>query len=50
MIVVTALQCNWMMNDWDITQAFVQSEIDNEIFIQLPDGRDEFCGKIVKLN
>ena len=50
MIAITALQRDWVLNHWDIEQAFIQSEIDREIFLTLPDGCGEFSGRVVKLN
>ena len=50
MIVITTLQRDWVLNHWDIGQAFIQSKIDREVFMTLPDGCGEFSGRVVKLN
>lgn len=41
MIVITALQREWVLNHWGMEKAFVESEIDSEISSTLHDGRDE---------
>lgn len=38
MSAVTALYRDWVLNHWDIEQDSIQSEIDREIFLILPDG------------
>ena len=50
MIATTALQCEWTLNHWDIEQAFVQSQIDREIFVQFPEGCRHMSGKVARLN
>ena len=50
MISIAAVQNDWSLSHWDIEQAFVQSKIDRDIFLKLPEGCDELSGKIVKLN
>lgn len=49
MIAVAALQYDWSLDYWDIEQLFVQSEINRDIFMRMPDGNDELSGEIVKL-
>ena len=34
----------------DIDQAFVRAELDDEVYMRMPDGCGELSGKIVKLN
>ena len=33
-IVITALERGWVLNHWEIEQAFIQSEIDREISLR----------------
>lgn len=47
MIAVAVLQCDWVLNHGDIEQAFVEIAIDRDISMKLPDGCDEFSGKVV---
>ena len=35
---------------WDIEQAFVQSELDHEVFTKFPPGCGSMSGKVVRLN
>ena len=50
MIATSALQRDWPLNHWDIEQAFIQSRIDREIFVKLPDGCGPMSGKVMRLN
>jgi len=50
MIATSALQRDWTLNHWDVEQAFIQSEIDREIYVQLPQGCMNRSGRVVRLN
>ena len=51
-ILIVALACkfDWELLHLDIEQAFVQSELDLEVFMKLPQGGGSMSGKIVRLN
>ena len=50
--LVVALACKYNLEllHWDIEQAFVQSELDHEVFMKLPPGCGSMSGKVVRLN
>lgn len=50
--LLAALACeqNLELRHFDIEQAFVQSDLDEDVFMQLPDGCSKLSGKVVKLN
>ncbi|CAB1107819.1 unnamed protein product [Ectocarpus sp. CCAP 1310/34] len=50
--LVVALACKYNLEllHWDIEQAFVQSELDYEVFMKLPPGCGSMSGKVVRLN
>lgn len=50
MIAVTALQQGWTRTHRDIEQAFVQSRIDRDIYVRLPDGCECLSGKVARLH
>ena len=45
-----ACECDLYMCHIDVEQAFVQSELEEEVFLRLPKGCGDFSGKIVRLN
>ena len=51
-ILIVALACkfDWELLHLDIEQAFVQSELDHEVFMKLPQGCGSMSGKILRLN
>ena len=52
MRLLVALACKYSLElfHWDIEQAFVQSELDHEVFMKLPPGCGSMSGKVVRLN
>ena len=50
LIVALACKVDWELLHLDIEQAFVQSELDHEVFMKLPQGCGSMSGKIVRLN
>ena len=50
LIVALACKFDWELLHLDIEQAFVQSELDHEVFMKLPQGCGSMSGKIVRLN
>ena len=50
LLVSLACKYNLELLYWDIDQAFVQSELDHEVFMKLPPGCGSMSGKVVRLN
>ena len=50
LLVALACKYNLELLHWDIEQAFVQSELDHEVFMQLPPGCGSMSGKIARLS
>ena len=50
LLVALACKLDWELIHMDIEQAFVQSELDHEVFMRLPPGCGSMSGKIVRLN
>ena len=50
LLVALACKYNLELLHWDIEQAFVQSELDHEVFMKLPPGCGSMSGKVVRLN
>ena len=50
LIVALACKFDWELLHLDVEQAFVQSELDHEVFMKLPQGCGSMSGKIVRLN
>ena len=50
LLVALACKYNLELLHWDIKQAFVQSELDHEVFIKLPPGCGSMSGKVALLN
>ena len=50
--LIAAISCklNWDLRHLDVVQAFIQAELDTEIFLRLPPGCGEMSGKLVLLN
>ena len=50
--LVAAMACklDWELRHLDADQAFIQSELDTEIFLRLPPGCGRLSGKVVRLN
>ena len=45
-----ACKLDWDLRHLDVDQAFIQAELDTEIFLRLPRGCGEMSGKVVLLN
>ena len=50
LLVAIAIKNDWKLRQLDIKQAFIQADLDFNIFMKLPDGRGDKRGKGVKLN
>ena len=50
LLVALACRYNLELLHWDIEQAFVQSELDHEVFMKLPPDCGSMSGKVVRLN
>ena len=50
LLVALACRYNLQLLHWDIEQAFVQSELDHEVFMKLPPDCGSMSGKVVRLN
>ena len=50
LLVALACKYNLELLHWDIEQAFVQSELDHEVFMKLPPGCGTMSGKVGRLN
>ena len=50
LLVALACKYNLELLHWDIEQAFVQSELDHEVFMKLPPGCGSMSGKVSRLN
>ena len=50
LLIALACKYNLELLHWDIEQAFVQSELDHEVFMKLPPGCGTMSGKVVRLN
>ena len=50
--LIAALACklDWDLRHLDVDQAFIQSELDTEIYLRLPSGCGKMSGKVVRLN
>ena len=49
LLATIACEFGWDLCHFDAEQAFVQSKLDEVVFIRLPPGCDELSGKVVKL-
>ena len=50
LLVALACKYNLELLHWDIEQAFVQSELDHEVFMKWPPGCGSMSGKVASLN
>ena len=50
LLIALACKYNLELLHWDIEQAFVQSELDHEVFMKLPPGCGSMSGKVARLN
>ena len=46
MIAVAAVQNDWTLSHWDIEQAFIQSKIDRDIYLKMPEGCGDLSGRL----
>ena len=45
-----ACECGMELCHFDVDQAFFQSDIEEDVFLRLPEGYGDMSGKIVRLN
>ena len=50
LMVLIAVKNVWELRQLDVTQAFIQADLDFNVFMKLPDGCGDTSGKVVKLN
>ena len=50
LLVAIAVENDWKLRQLDVNQAFIQADLDFNVFIKLPDGSEDKRGKVVKLN
>ena len=48
--VAAAVERDWELRQVDVKQAFVQADLDYDVYMKLPDGRGDKSGEIAKLN
>ena len=49
-MVAVAVECDWELRQLDVKQAFIQTDLDYDVYMKLPDGCGDKSGEIVKLN
>ena len=50
LVAAMTLKIEWNLRHLDVDQAFIQSELDTEIFLKLPLGCGRLSGKVVRLS
>ena len=50
LLVAIAVKNDWELRQLDVKQAFIQADLDFDVFMKLPDGCGDKSGKVVKLN
>ena len=50
LFVAIAVKNYWELRQLDAKQAFIQADLDFNVFMKLPDGCGDKSGKVVKLN
>ena len=50
LLVAIAVRNDWELRQLDLKQAFIQVDLDFNVFMKLPDGCEDKSGKVVKLN
>ncbi|CAM9346201.1 unnamed protein product [Ascophyllum nodosum] len=50
LLVAIAVKNDWELRQLDVKQAFIQADLDFNVFMKLPDGCGDKSGKVVKLN
>ena len=49
-MVHIAIKCDWELQQLDVNEAFIQVDLDYDVFMELPDGCGDKSDEIVKLN
>ena len=49
-VVAVAVERDWELRELDVKQAFIQADLDYDVYMKLPDGCGDKSGEIVKLN
>ena len=49
-VVAVAVERDWELRQLDVKQAFIQADLDYDVYMKLPDGCGDKSGEIVKLN
>ena len=50
LLAAVACKLDWDLHHFDVEQAFVQSQLDTEVYLRLPPGCGHLSGKVVRLN
>ena len=50
LLVAIAVKHDWELRQLDVKQAFIQADLDFNVFMKLPDGYGDKSGKVVRLN
>ena len=50
LLVAIAVKNDWELRQLDVKQAFIQADLDFNVFMKLPDGYGDKSGKVVKLS
>ena len=50
LLIAIAVQKEWELRQQDVKQAFIQADLDFNVFMKLPDGCGDKSGKVVKFN
>ena len=50
LLVAIAVKYYWELRQLDVKQAFIQTDLDFNVFMKLPDGCGDKSGKVVKIN
>ena len=48
-VVAVAVERDWELRQLDVKQAFIQADLDYDVYMKLPDGCGDKSGEIVKL-
>ena len=50
LLVAIAVKNDWEVRQLDVKQAFIQADLDFNVFKKIPDGCGDKSGKVVRLN
>ena len=50
LLVAVAVENDWELRQLDVKQAFIQTDLNFNVFMKLPDGCGDKSGRVVKLN